>query len=139
MSAVRAPLRRTLVRIASCVAVLGMLAPALAAVSPDLQGWRPDHAHLVLGGSHAAVLRTGVPPAHTHPYDRPAEPAAPSHREGADQVAFLSPDDGATSAVAAAPAGPLVSAPAAFLVAWVPAQQPPVGRRGIPEPPPPRS
>lgn len=82
-----------LLRIAYVLALLALAQPFLTIVSPQLNGWRPDHAHVQLAGD--------PPRAHAHPYDH----ASRDHNSSAStDVGFLAPDIDGSVAVLPSPA-----------------------------------
>ena len=115
-----------LLRIAHVLALLALSQPLLAIVHPEVNGWRPDHAHIELAG------RALVP--HAHPYDHPGHDQDASEDE---RTGFAAPDFDAVAAVLPASAG-LVSPEPLSVVP--PAEVPLVTDASIEtDPPPPRA
>ncbi len=88
-----------LLRIAYVLALLALAQPLLAVLNPEVNAWRPDHAHVQLAGGAVAP--------HAHPYDAAGaahEASTSSTGATSSDVGFTAPDFDATSAVLPAPA-----------------------------------
>jgi hypothetical protein len=67
------------------VALAAVLLTSLSGLSPELRGWRPDHAHATL---------SGIVPPHHHQWDSGASAPVAAERENGSTagVAFTDPD-----------------------------------------------
>lgn len=117
------------------LALLALLQPLVAIAYPEVNGWRPDHAHVQLAGA--------VPRPHAHPFDH----AAPEHASSSDSVAssdgageavgFVAPDADGGAAVLAAPA--VLVVPEALPAEAATQRARPVDALVGTDPPPPRA